>query len=65
LNVDALVSVIAFAVVFVAIFGALYTGAWRSYRKGELDFTAVRLLRWALFGFAAIYVLLAITSLFS
>ncbi len=65
MNVDALVSVIAFAGVLVAIFGALYMGASRSYRRGEVDFTAVRLLRWALVGFAAIYVLLAITAFLS
>jgi hypothetical protein len=46
----------------LAIFGALYVGAARSYRRGELDFEGIRILRWALLGLISIYVLLAVTA---
>jgi hypothetical protein len=37
-------------------------GAARSYRRGELDFEGIRILRWALLGLISIYVLLAVTA---
>jgi hypothetical protein len=61
-NPEALVAVLAFAGVMLAIFGALYVGAARSYRQGELDFEGIRVLRWALLGQLAIYALLAVTA---
>jgi len=61
-NVAALVAVLAFAGVMLAIFGALYVGAARSYGRGELDFEGIRILRWALLGLISIYVLLAVTA---
>jgi hypothetical protein len=61
-NPEALVAVLAFAGVMLAIFGALYVGAARSYRRGELDFEGIRVLRWALLGQLAIYALLAVTA---
>ena len=45
----------------LAIGGALYVGAARSYRGGELDFEGIRILRWGLLGLISIYVLLAVT----
>jgi hypothetical protein len=61
-NVAALLAVLAFAGLMLAIFGALYVGATRSYRRGELDFEGIRLLRWALLGQISIYALLAVTA---
>jgi hypothetical protein len=62
MNTAALVAVVLFAGAFLAIFGALYVGAVRSYQRGELDFEGIRILRWALLGQVVIYVLLAITA---
>ncbi len=62
MNVAALVAVILFAGTMLAIFGALYIGAVRSYERGELAFEGVRILRWALAGQLFIYLLLAITA---
>jgi hypothetical protein len=62
MNLAALLAVVAFGVAVLAIFGALYVGATQSYRRGELGFDGIRLLRWALLGLCAIYVLLAITA---
>jgi hypothetical protein len=61
-NLGALIAVIVFAGVLLAIFGILYLGAWRSYARGELDIQGIRVLRWALLGHIAIYILLAITA---
>jgi hypothetical protein len=65
MNGAALVAVIVLAGAFLAIFGSLYLGAVRSHRRGELDETGVRILRWAVLGQLCIYVVLALTSLFS
>jgi len=61
-NVAALLAVVVFASVLLAIFGALYVGAVRSYERGELDFEGIRLLCWALVGQLVIYALLAVTA---
>jgi hypothetical protein len=61
-NLAALLAVLAFAGLMLAIFGALYVGAVRSYRRGELDFEGIRILRWALLGQISIYALLAVTA---
>lgn len=65
MNGAALVAVIVLAGAFLAIFGSLYLGAVRSYRRGELDEAGVRILRWAVLGQLCIYVVLALTALFS
>ena len=62
MNVEALIAVILFAAAMLAIFGALYLGAVRSYRRGELAFEGIRILRWAMVGQLCIYALLAITT---
>ena len=62
MNLEALLAVLAFAGGLLAIFGALYVGAARSYRRGELDFEGIRILRWALLGHISIYALLAVTA---
>lgn len=62
MNVAALIAVILFAGALLAIFGALYIGAVRSYQRGELGYEGIRILRWALVGQLCIYVLLAITT---
>jgi hypothetical protein len=64
-NSAALLAVLAFASLMLAIFGALYVGAVQSYRRGELDFEGIRVLRWALLGQIAIYLLLAVTAFLS
>jgi hypothetical protein len=61
-NREALLAVLGFASVMLAIFGALYLGAARSYRRGELDFEGIRILRLALLGLISIYALLAVTA---
>ena len=63
MNTSALVAVVIFAVVLLAIFGSLYLGALRSYRAGELDFDGIRLLRWAILGQLVIYALLGVTAI--
>ena len=62
MNLAALLAVAAFAGALLAIFGALYVGAVRSYHRGELDAEGIRILRWAMLGQLLIYVLLAITA---
>ncbi|HEY5519612.1 MAG TPA: hypothetical protein VIK08_03060 [Candidatus Limnocylindrales bacterium] len=62
MNVQALLAIFIFAGALLAIFGALYVGAVRAYRRGELDIEGIRILRWALLGHIAIYVLLAVTA---
>lgn len=61
-NLAALLAVFVFAGVMLVIFGALYAGAVRSHRRGELGFDGISILRWALAGLIAIYVLLAVTA---
>ena len=65
MNGAALVAIIVLAAAFLAIFGSLYLSAVRSQRRGELDATAVRILRWAVLGQLCIYVVLAVTAFFS
>ena len=62
MNLSALLAVLAFAGAFMLIFGLLYLGASRGYRRGELDFGGIRLLRWAFLGHLTIFVLLGITA---
>ena len=62
MNVAALLAVLIFAGVLSIILGTLYRGAVRSYRRGEVDFEVIRLLRWALLGHAVIYLLLAVSA---
>jgi hypothetical protein len=64
-NGPALVAVIVLAAAFLAIFGSLYLGAVRSHERGELDYAGVRILRLAVLGQLAIYVVLAITAFFA
>ncbi|MGA3031213.1 MAG: hypothetical protein ABSE58_10880 [Candidatus Limnocylindrales bacterium] len=61
-NLAALLAILAFAGLMLAIFAVLYAGAVRSYRRGELDFEGIRILRWTLLGQFSIYVLLAVTA---
>jgi hypothetical protein len=61
MNLSALIAVLIFAGALLAIFGSLYIGALRSYKKGELNIEGVRILRWALLGHLTLYVLLGIT----
>jgi len=62
LNVGALVAVVVFAGALLAIFGALYREASRSHSRGEMGIDGLRILRWALLGHVALYVLLAVTA---
>jgi len=63
MNTSALVAVVLFAAVLLAVFGAVYVGARRSYRRGELEARGIRILRWALLGHVTIFVILGITAL--
>lgn len=62
MNLGALAAVVAFAGVLLLVFGLLYRGAARSRARGELGDEGVSVLRWALLGYLAIFVVLAITS---
>jgi uncharacterized membrane protein YuzA (DUF378 family) len=62
LNEIALIFVGLFALVVLSIFGAIYSGASNSYSRGELGLEGIRILRWALVGFAGIYALLALSA---
>jgi hypothetical protein len=62
-NVGALVAVVVFAGLLLAVFGAVYVGALRSYRRGELDPKGIRILRWALLGHVTIFIILGIAAL--
>ncbi len=62
MNISALLAVVVFASLLLAIFGALYVGASRSHRRGELGMEGITLLRWALLGHLCLYALMAITA---
>ena len=62
MNLAALIAVIVFAVVLLSIFAALYAGALKSHRKGEMGVEGLRILRWALLGQVTLYVILAVTA---
>ena len=59
----ALAAVLVLAGAFLAIFGSPYLGAVASQKRGKLDESAVRILRWAVAGQMCLY-LLALTELF-
>ena len=59
---SALVAILAFAGALLAIFGALYWEALRSYTRGEMGKDGIRVLRWALLGYLVLYALLAVTA---
>ena len=62
MNVAALIAVGVFTAVLLSIFGALYVGAVKSHRRGEMGIEGVRLLRWAVLGQVALYAILAVTA---
>ncbi|MHB1907312.1 MAG: hypothetical protein ACYCQJ_00420 [Nitrososphaerales archaeon] len=62
MNTVALVEVVILAGALLAIFGVLYLGALKSYKRGELEYEGVIILRWALAGYMILYFLLAITA---
>ncbi len=62
MNLSALVAVAVFAGVLMTIFGILYVGASRSQARGEVGPEGTKLLRWALAGHVALYLLLAVTA---
>lgn len=64
MNGAALIAVVVLACAFLAIFGSLYRGAVLAHRRGELDHGGVRILRWAVLGQLAIYIVLALTAFF-
>jgi hypothetical protein len=63
LNIIALIAIFIFAVVLLSIFGSLYIGAFRSYKRGEMDYEGIKLLRWGLLGYIVLYIILATTAL--
>lgn len=62
MNPSALLAVGFFAAILLAVFGSVYVGVVRSHRRGELDASALRILRWALLGHLALDALLAATA---
>jgi len=63
MNLGALLAVGVFAALLLAVFGAVYVGANRSYKRGELEARGMRILRLALLGHLTIFVILGITAL--
>ncbi len=62
MNVYAILSVSLFAAVFLGIYGTIYQNALSSYRRGELDWRGVRILRLGLYGHLTIFAILAVTA---
>ncbi len=62
MNTSALIAVLVFAGALLVIFGSLYLGAWRSYKRGELGIDGIRILRWALLGHVVLYIILGLTA---
>ena len=62
MNVDARVATFLLAGALLSVFGALYRMAARSHARGELGLEGMGLLRWALAGQLAIFVVLGITA---
>ncbi len=65
MNEAALIAVGVFAAAVLSIFGAIYYGASKSYARGELERDGIKILRWALLGYACIYVVLALSAFFA
>jgi len=63
MDLAALLASAFFAAVLLAVLGGLYASARRSQRRGELGEDGLRLLRWAIAGQLALYVVLAVTAL--
>jgi len=62
MNVYAILAVSLFAAVFLSIYGTIYLNALSSYRRGELDWRGVRILRLGLYGHLTIFAILAVTA---
>ncbi len=59
-----LYSLIAFAVLFFGVYISIYRGALSSYTKGELDKKAIDTLRFGLYGYIVIFLILGLTLVF-
>ena len=62
MNTPALFAVIILSGALLAVFGSLYLVASRSQKRGELDASGLRILRWALLGHVVLNILLALTA---
>ncbi len=62
MNPAALLAVLVFAGAFISIYGSIFFGAWKSYKKGELDPKGIRLLKLGFLGHLAVFGVLAITA---
>lgn len=62
MNAAALIAVGIFALVLLSIFGAVYSSALKSQKRGEIGIEGIRLLQWALLGQVTLYVILAVTA---
>jgi hypothetical protein len=60
-----LYSLIAFAALFLGVYMLIYRGALSSYRKKELDKSAVDTLRFGLYGHVVIFLILGLTLAFA
>jgi hypothetical protein len=61
-NTSALAAIVAFAGALLFVFGLLYRTASRSHARGELDSEGMSILRWALLGQLAIFLVLSLTA---
>jgi hypothetical protein len=62
MNIGALIAVVLFAAALLFVFSVLYIGAAGSRDRGELDQEGIGLLRWALLGHLAIFLILGMTA---
>ncbi len=62
MNLGALTATFLLAGALLVVFGLVYRVAVRSHARGELSYDGIRLLRWALAGQLAIFVVLGITA---
>ncbi|MEM3670879.1 MAG: hypothetical protein QW767_03940 [Thermoprotei archaeon] len=63
MNADALIAVAVFAAGFCAIYFSVYWGALKSYRRGELEYAGLRVLKLGFVGQIVIFAVLAVTAL--
>ncbi|MBX8632421.1 MAG: hypothetical protein KIY12_08400 [Thermoplasmata archaeon] len=60
--ISALIATLLFAVAFLSIYLSIYSGAVKSYHRGDLDGKGIRILRLGIVGHIVIFALIALTA---